>query len=69
MPDAPQVKIQPHPFRAERAEGRPARRTAQVEYVELGVTTNFTFLMGASHPEEMVERAAQLGHAKSCCEP
>ena len=30
-------------------------------YAELGVTTNFTFLTGASHPEEMVTRAAELG--------
>ncbi|MGF1552588.1 MAG: error-prone DNA polymerase [Paracoccaceae bacterium] len=29
--------------------------------VELSATTNFTFLTGASHPEEMVERAALLG--------
>ncbi|HUF57803.1 MAG TPA: error-prone DNA polymerase, partial [Thermohalobaculum sp.] len=28
---------------------------------ELAVTSNFTFLTGASHPEEMVERAAELG--------
>jgi error-prone DNA polymerase len=32
-------------------------------YAELAVTTNFTFLTGASHPEEMVERAAGLGLA------
>ena len=30
-------------------------------YAELCVTTNFTFLTGASHPEEMVARAAELG--------
>ncbi len=30
-------------------------------YSELCVTTNFTFLTGASHPEEMVTRAAELG--------
>ncbi|MEO9778336.1 MAG: error-prone DNA polymerase [Sedimentitalea sp.] len=30
-------------------------------YAELGVTTNFTFLTGASHPEELVVRAAELG--------
>jgi len=30
-------------------------------FAELCVTTNFTFLTGASHPEEMVERAAELG--------
>ncbi len=32
-------------------------------YVELQVTTNFSFLRGASHPEELVEQAAALGHA------
>jgi error-prone DNA polymerase len=32
-------------------------------YAELQVTTNFSFLRGASHPEELVERAAALGHA------
>lgn len=31
------------------------------EYAELCVTTNFTFLTGASHPEELVMRAAELG--------
>ncbi|MFV0386388.1 PHP domain-containing protein [Paracoccus sp. (in: a-proteobacteria)] len=30
-------------------------------YAELGVTTNFTFLTGASHPEELVMRACELG--------
>jgi len=32
-------------------------------YAELCVTTNFTFLTGASHPEELVVRAAELGLA------
>ena len=32
-----------------------------MSHAELAVTTNFTFLTGASHPEEMVERAAALG--------
>ncbi|MBK1441413.1 error-prone DNA polymerase [Parapedobacter sp. ISTM3] len=31
-------------------------------YVELQITTNFSFLRGASHPEELVERAAALGY-------
>ena len=31
-----------------------------MDYAELCVTTNFTFLTGASHPEEMVIRAAEL---------
>ncbi|MGB0799611.1 MAG: PHP domain-containing protein, partial [Planktomarina sp.] len=30
-------------------------------YAELCVTTNFTFLTGASHPEELITRAADLG--------
>ncbi|MDF1729568.1 MAG: PHP domain-containing protein, partial [Sulfitobacter sp.] len=30
-------------------------------YAELCVTTNFTFLTGASHPEALVLRAAELG--------
>ena len=32
-------------------------------YAELCVTTNFTFLTGASHPEELMTRAAELGLA------
>ena len=32
-------------------------------FAELAATTNFSFLRGASHPEEMVARAAELGLA------
>jgi error-prone DNA polymerase len=32
-------------------------------YAELHCLTNFSFLRGASHPEELVERAAALGYA------
>ena len=31
-------------------------------YVELLAASNFSFLRGASHPEELVERAAALGY-------
>lgn len=31
-------------------------------YTELQVTTNFSFLRGASHPDELVEQAATLGY-------
>ena len=34
-----------------------------VRYAELQVTTNFTFLEGASHADELVLTAAALGHA------
>ncbi len=33
-----------------------------MDYVELQVTSNFSFLRGASHPEELAERAAELGY-------
>jgi len=32
-----------------------------MSFVELSALTNFTFLTGASHPEEMIERAARMG--------
>src|SRR5476649_287405 len=34
---------------------------AQPRFAELATTTNFSFLRGASHPEELVAQAAQLG--------
>ena len=33
-----------------------------IAYLELETTTNFSFLRGASHAEELVNRAAVLGH-------
>jgi error-prone DNA polymerase len=35
----------------------------QPRFAELAAMTNFSFLRGASHPEEMVKRAAELGLA------
>ncbi len=42
-----------------------ASQMAPVEpaYAELHCVTNFTFLRGASHPEELVDRARKLGYA------
>ena len=34
-----------------------------MSYAELAVTTNFSFLRGASHPGEFVAQAAALGYA------
>jgi error-prone DNA polymerase len=34
-----------------------------MDYAELHCLSNFSFLRGASHPEELVERAAELGYA------
>jgi error-prone DNA polymerase len=33
------------------------------DYVELAVTTNYSFLRGASHPKEFVQAASLLGHS------
>src|SRR5688572_24134968 len=33
-----------------------------MQYTELQVTTNFSFLRGASHPEELVQQAVDLGY-------
>jgi error-prone DNA polymerase len=33
-----------------------------MEYAELSVTTNFSFLRGASHADELIARAAELGY-------
>src|SRR5438132_768637 len=33
-----------------------------MNYTELQITTNFSFLRGASHPEELAEQAAALGY-------
>ena len=59
MPDQP-----PHrPHRpAPLARTRPAV-TASVRYFELHCKTNFSFLEGASHPDELVAEAARLGYA------
>lgn len=36
--------------------------TASLRYAELHAVSNFTFLRGASHPEELVETAVKLGY-------
>ena len=48
----------PHVADASRA---PARRISATPYAELHCHSNFSFLDGASHPEELVEEAARLG--------
>ena len=65
MPESPDPKIRPHPWETNAGiMGRPRRFPAgsRHRYAELHVTSNFTFLTGASHPEELVEQAAALGH-------
>jgi error-prone DNA polymerase len=35
-----------------------------MDYTELQITSNFTFLRGGSHPEELVEQALRLGYTE-----
>ncbi len=51
------------PFRARPNVTLPGPPGQREEYAELCITSNFTFLTGASHPEEMMTRAAELGLA------
>jgi len=60
MPDEPIHKARAHPGRTPATSAAPPARAGG--YVELDVTSNFTFLAGASHPDELVEAAADLGH-------
>src|SRR5688500_4086067 len=58
MPESPHEKIRPAPEPSPQETFAPA----SLNYAELDVTTNFSFLHGASHPDELVLHAARL-----CC--
>jgi error-prone DNA polymerase len=45
------------------AQQAPAGNATTAAYAELHAVSNFTFLRGASHPEELVAAAAALGYA------
>ena len=63
MPENEFPKVKPRPSKVVGdGEAGGAYALSAVRYAELVVTSNYTFLTGASHPEEMVERAAALGH-------
>ena len=36
----------------------------KMEYSELQVTSNFSFLRGASHPNELLDQAAAFGYKR-----
>jgi len=62
MPEPPFPKARPHP---KDVNHHPSLRliAPAAAYAELQVTSNFTFLTGASHPDELVQQAALLGYA------
>src|ERR1700722_9941007 len=57
MPENPNPKLH-----VPSAEFKPKVMPNNVAYAELGVTTNFSFLRGASHADELVVQAAALGY-------
>src|SRR6516162_2926414 len=58
MPDPQPPKRLP-PLHA----ARPRSQAPAIRYAELHCRTNFSFLEGASHPDELAARAAELGYA------
>ncbi len=66
MPKSPHDKPRPHPLEAVKRGTltSPQAQLSQegVGYAEIQATSNFTFLHGASHPEELVVHAASLGY-------
>jgi len=57
LPESPNPKLRP-----EIPSPTVERTVSPWLYAELDVTSNFSFLRGASHPDELVYRAAELGH-------
>ena len=70
MPDPPPDKRRPRaarevlPFPASTRNRAHAERAAPLPgYAELHCRTNYSFLTGASHPDELAARAVELGYA------
>lgn len=62
MPDAPLTKLHPHPQRAITSAPTILTPSPAPPYAEVQAASNFTFLTGASHPEELIQQAADLGY-------
>ena len=64
MPEPPFPKAKLHPKDAPLPPHPSLRFIAPPRpYAGLQVTSNFTFLAGASHPDELVQQAAALGYS------
>src|SRR3954466_8704002 len=60
--DSPAWSYKRQPYqRPPDGAGPPERRLGSTPYAELHCHSNFSFLDGASHPEELVEEAVRLG--------
>jgi error-prone DNA polymerase len=63
MPEAPNPKHRPAVPSPAVSSPAGSAHTSRFAYAELDVTSNFSFLRGASHPDELVYAAAELGYA------
>ncbi|MGB0717420.1 MAG: PHP domain-containing protein, partial [Phycisphaerae bacterium] len=67
MPSPPNYLKRAHPAKVRQEEGvaneTPRHRAVafRPRYAELLCHSNFSFLRGASHPEELADQAARLG--------
>jgi len=67
MPEPPDRKDHPHPWHRRRRQlltegaSQTAARSSQAGYAELQAMSNFSFLRGASHADELMRTAAALG--------
>ena len=59
--DGPAWSRKRQPFEPAGPTGAASRQPGALPYAELHAHSNFSFLDGASHPEEMAEEAARLG--------
>jgi len=59
--DSPGWSRKREPYVAPEEPSAPATAATRVPYAELHCHSNFSFLDGASHPEELAEQAARLG--------
>ena len=63
MPAHEFPKLRAHPAKSGLPLHAAAPRTDAPRFAEVAATSNYTFLRGGSHPEEIVQRAAELGYA------
>ena len=65
MPEYPLKKVRLHPSKQPPAPGAEPVSTLRAEgpaFAELSCISNFSFLRGASHPDELVQQAELLGY-------
>ena len=60
MPEIPNPKLRKPSLTQAVSDDRPVRTSAA--YAELHCLTNYSFLQAASHPDELVQRASDLGY-------